>query len=48
METFKTHLNKFINVNDEELASIFSFFQIKEVQKIAVEKCRLKRFIGRK
>lgn len=33
METFKTHLDKFITVSDEEFTSIFSFFQVLEVKK---------------
>ena len=50
METFKIHLNKFISVSDEEFASIFSFFQIVEVQKKEVllvenEICKLKYFV---
>lgn len=33
MDTFKAHLDKFITVNDEEYASILSFFQVREVKK---------------
>lgn len=33
METFKAHLDKFININDEDLASVLSFFQVMEVKK---------------
>lgn len=33
METFKTHLDKFIDINDEEFASVVSFFQVLEVKK---------------
>ncbi|MDN5396503.1 MAG: Crp/Fnr family transcriptional regulator [Chryseobacterium sp.] len=33
MDTFKTHLNKFITVTDEEYVSIFSFFREIEVKK---------------
>ncbi|GAB0156666.1 Crp/Fnr family transcriptional regulator [Chryseobacterium sp. Alg-005] len=33
MDTFKAHLDKFITVNDEEYASILSFFQVQEVKK---------------
>ncbi|WP_027379225.1 Crp/Fnr family transcriptional regulator [Chryseobacterium daeguense] len=33
METLKAHLDKFIAVNDEEFASIFSFFTVMEVKK---------------
>lgn len=33
METFKQHLDKFININDEEFTSVLSFFQVLEVQK---------------
>lgn len=33
METFKQHLDKFININDEEFTSVLSFFQVLEVKK---------------
>lgn len=33
MEIFKAHLEKFITISDEEFASIFSFFQLIDVQK---------------
>ena len=33
MKTFKTHLEKFIKISDEEFDSIFSYFQILEVKK---------------
>jgi len=33
METFKTHLNKFITIPEDEYASVFSFFKISEVKK---------------
>ncbi|UTX48210.1 Crp/Fnr family transcriptional regulator [Chryseobacterium sp. MA9] len=33
MDTFKAHLDKFITINDEEFASIISFFQILKVKK---------------
>ena len=33
MENFKTHLNKFITINDEEFASIISFFEVLKVKK---------------
>ena len=33
METFKAHLNKFITINDEEFASVISYFRVLEVKK---------------
>lgn len=33
METFKAHLDKFITINDEEFASVSSFFKVLEVKK---------------
>lgn len=33
METFKQHLDKFIDINDEEFTSVLSFFQVLEVKK---------------
>ncbi|KQM37902.1 Crp/Fnr family transcriptional regulator [Chryseobacterium sp. Leaf201] len=33
METFKTHLDKFITISDEEFASVLSFFKVSEVKK---------------
>lgn len=33
METFKVHLDKFITINEEEYASILSFFRALEVKK---------------
>lgn len=33
METFKAHLDKFITINDEEFASVLSFFYAIEVKK---------------
>ncbi|MDC8106897.1 MULTISPECIES: Crp/Fnr family transcriptional regulator [Chryseobacterium] len=33
MDTFKTHLDKFITINDEDYSSVLSFFQIMEVKK---------------
>lgn len=33
METFKTHLDKFINISEEEYRSIVSFFEIMDVKK---------------
>lgn len=33
METFKAHLDKFITINDEEFASVLSFFKVSEVKK---------------
>lgn len=33
METFKAHLDKFITINEEEYASILSFFRVLEVKK---------------
>ncbi|MCY0967681.1 Crp/Fnr family transcriptional regulator [Chryseobacterium wangxinyae] len=33
METFKTHLDKFIIISDEEFSSVFSFFQVLKVHK---------------
>ena len=33
MDTFKEHLDKFININEEEYHSILSFFQVLEVKK---------------
>ncbi|MFY7816141.1 MAG: Crp/Fnr family transcriptional regulator [Chryseobacterium taeanense] len=33
METFRTHLNKFISINEEEFVSVQSFFQVLEVKK---------------
>ncbi|MBB4807761.1 CRP-like cAMP-binding protein [Chryseobacterium defluvii] len=33
MDTFKAHLDKFIRVDDEEYASILSFFEVMEVKK---------------
>ncbi|ASW74518.1 cyclic nucleotide-binding protein [Chryseobacterium piperi] len=33
METFKTHLDKFINISEEEYRSIVSFFEVIDVKK---------------
>lgn len=33
MDTFKIHLDKFININEEEYISILSFFEVLEVKK---------------
>ena len=33
MDTFKEHLDKFINISDEEYTSVLSFFQILDVKK---------------
>ncbi len=33
METFRTHLEKFISIDDEGFTSIFSYFQVLEVKK---------------
>ncbi len=33
MESFKAHLDKFITINDEEFASILTFFRVVEVKK---------------
>jgi CRP-like cAMP-binding protein len=33
MDTFKEHLDKFININEEEYTSVLSFFQILDVKK---------------
>ncbi|MFY1047099.1 Crp/Fnr family transcriptional regulator [Chryseobacterium sp. GP-SGM7] len=33
METFKAHLDKFITINEEEFASVLSFFKVVEVNK---------------
>jgi len=33
METFKQHLDKFITLNDDEFASIISYFQVVDVKK---------------
>ena len=33
MEIFKQHLDKFIDIDDEEFASVISFFQVLEVKK---------------
>ena len=33
MEIFKQHLDKFIEIDDEEFASVISFFQVLEVKK---------------
>src|SRR3712207_6016392 len=32
-EKFKSHLNKFIDINDREFADILAFFQVKKVRK---------------
>jgi CRP-like cAMP-binding protein len=50
METFKAHLDKFIDVSDEEFASIISFFDVVEVKKkenmmIGGEVCRSMFFV---
>jgi len=52
METFKAHLDKFININDEEFASILSFFQELEVKKkhnlmLSGEVCKSMYFVGK-
>jgi CRP-like cAMP-binding protein len=33
MDTFKEHLDKFINISEEEYTSVLSFFQISDVKK---------------
>ncbi|CAA7197090.1 hypothetical protein CHRY9293_03147 [Chryseobacterium potabilaquae] len=50
MEIFKAHLAKFISVDEHELASIFSFFEVLEVKKkqnlmIGGEVCRFMYFV---
>ncbi|MBD3903229.1 Crp/Fnr family transcriptional regulator [Chryseobacterium sp. Ch-15] len=50
METFKSHLDKFITISDEEFTSIFSFFQILEVKKkenlmLEGDVCKFKYFV---
>lgn len=50
MENFKAHLDKFIKINDEEFASIFSYFQVFEVKKkenlmLEGEVCKFKYFV---
>ena len=50
MENFKAHLDKFIKINDEEFASIFSYFQVLEVKKkenlmLEGEVCKFKYFV---
>lgn len=52
METFKAHLDKFININDEEFASIFSFFKVLEFKKkedlmSEAEVCKFKYFVSK-
>lgn len=52
METFKQHLDKFITIDDEEFASIFSFFQELEVKKkqdlmLNGEVCRCMYFVAK-
>lgn len=52
METFKQHLDKFIDINDEEFTSVLSFFQVLEVKKkqdlmSEGEICRSLFFVGK-
>lgn len=52
METFKQHLDKFIDINDEEFTSVLSFFQVLEVKKkqdlmSEGEVCRSLFFVGK-
>lgn len=52
METFKQHLDKFITIDDEEFASVFSFFQELEVKKkqdlmLNSEVCRSMYFVAK-
>lgn len=52
MDTFKAHLDKFISINDEEYASVLSFFQVMEVKKkqdlmLAGEVCKSMYFVSK-
>lgn len=52
METFRTHLEKFISIDDEEFTSIFSYFRVLEVKKkehllSEGEICRLMFFVAK-
>lgn len=50
MRTFKAHLDKFIQINEEEFISIFSYFQVVEVKKkenlmLEGDVCKFKYFV---
>lgn len=50
MESFKAHLDKFISINDEEFASVMSFFEVLTVKKkqnlmLEDEVCQFKYFV---